>query len=257
MPRFKVHLTQEEEYELIKKAQHGDEDARNELIERNEGFLWSQAKTYAKNHGGEGEDYFGQATLSYIRCIEKFEVDRGLRLSTYAGVAIQNALRTCSRNEAHLIRVPNTAQVAVRHNKPINPQIIAAARVAMTAHSKVVPTIPVFVKDYRFQREKLESGVRRVVGQIKGEIERKIVEMILDRRSFREIASILGVSHQRVSQRFKLAIKQMQKILGVDLEEAQSNAQGGARAVQQPNSQGTRQPHQRRTRNRPSGDRPC
>lgn len=67
----------------IIKAQTGDSDALEKLIEDNQGLLWSIVKRFS-GRGYELEDLYQIASLGFIKCIKKFDTNFEVRLSTYA-----------------------------------------------------------------------------------------------------------------------------------------------------------------------------
>lgn len=69
--------------EDIIKAQKGDSDSLEKLIQNNQGLLWSIVKRFA-GRGYELEDLYQIASLGFIKCIKKFDTSFDVRLSTYA-----------------------------------------------------------------------------------------------------------------------------------------------------------------------------
>jgi len=69
--------------EDIIKAQKGDNEALEKLIEDNQGLLWSIVKRFT-GRGYETEDLYQIASLGFIKCIKKFDTNFEVRLSTYA-----------------------------------------------------------------------------------------------------------------------------------------------------------------------------
>ena len=69
--------------EDILKAQNGDVDALEKLIEDNQGLLWSIVKRFC-GRGYETDDLYQIASLGFIKCIKKFDTNFEVRLSTYA-----------------------------------------------------------------------------------------------------------------------------------------------------------------------------
>lgn len=70
-------------FEDITKAQSGDSEALEKLIEDNQGLLWSIVKRFS-GRGYELEDLYQIASLGFIKCIKKFDTNFEVRLSTYA-----------------------------------------------------------------------------------------------------------------------------------------------------------------------------
>lgn len=69
--------------EDIIKAQKGDSNSLEKLIQNNQGLLWSIVKRFS-GRGYELEDLYQIASLGFIKCIKKFNTSFDVRLSTYA-----------------------------------------------------------------------------------------------------------------------------------------------------------------------------
>ena len=76
-------LTVEQETELARAAQAGDEDARRHLSEANLRLVVSVAKRYA-GRGLPFLDLIQEGNLGLMKAAEKFEPERGFKFSTYA-----------------------------------------------------------------------------------------------------------------------------------------------------------------------------
>ncbi len=76
-------LGREEEAELIRLAQSGDRKALDRLVERNIRLVFSVAAKFV-NQGVDFDDLVQEGLLGLLKAIEKFELDRGLKLVTYA-----------------------------------------------------------------------------------------------------------------------------------------------------------------------------
>ena len=86
-------LSREEENELILKAQQGDIQARNEVVERH---LLLVLKL-ARHMGGDISDLIFEGNIALIHAVQHFDVNYGTRFITYAGKRIKNAYRNYIR----------------------------------------------------------------------------------------------------------------------------------------------------------------
>ena len=76
-------LTREQEVELSKKIESGDEKARQIMIESNLRFAISIAKKYYKS-GCPMEDLIQESNIGLMKAVERFDWRKGFKFSTYA-----------------------------------------------------------------------------------------------------------------------------------------------------------------------------
>ena len=98
-------LTAEEEYSLAMKKQEGDEYAKQRLIEANLRLVVSIAKRYT-GRGMSFLDLVQEGNLGLIKGVEKFDPEKGFKLSTYATWWIRQSVTRALADQARTIRVP-------------------------------------------------------------------------------------------------------------------------------------------------------
>lgn len=82
----------------IKKAQLGDKDAMAELVENNQGLIWSIVKRFT-GRGYEIEDLYQIGAIGFIKSIRNFDVNFEVRLSTYAVPYILGEIKRFLRDD--------------------------------------------------------------------------------------------------------------------------------------------------------------
>jgi RNA polymerase sigma factor (sigma-70 family) len=98
-------LTKDEEYELSIKAQNGDREARDLMIQSNLGLVIQVAKRFL-GRGIPFEDLIEDGNIGLMKAVEKFQPSKGFRFSTYATWWIRQAIERAILNSARLIRIP-------------------------------------------------------------------------------------------------------------------------------------------------------
>ena len=98
-------LTAQQEADLARAAQAGDEDARRRLSEANLRLVVSVAKRYA-GRGLPFLDLIQEGNLGLMKAAEKFEPDRGFKFSTYATWWIRQSITRAIADQGRTIRIP-------------------------------------------------------------------------------------------------------------------------------------------------------
>lgn len=98
-------LTAEEEVDLARKLQKGDDDARRKLILSNLKLVITIAKSYT-NHNVPFLDLIEEGNLGLIKAVSRFDPERGFRFSTYASWWIRQAIVRAISTHSRTIRIP-------------------------------------------------------------------------------------------------------------------------------------------------------
>ncbi len=98
-------LTREEERELARRKDEGDEEAKKRLIESNLRLVMAITRNYTKA-SVPLLDLIQEGNLGLIRAVEKFDYRLGFKLSTYATWWIRQAITRALADQGRTIRLP-------------------------------------------------------------------------------------------------------------------------------------------------------
>lgn len=246
-------LTAEEEKMYARRAQRGDESARQRMIESNLRLVVKIARRYI-NRGLPFLDLVEEGNLGLIHAVKKFDPERGFRFSTYATWWIRQTIERGIMNQSRTVRLPihiikdiNTCLRATRrlrqqHDRAPTIQEVAdhldrdVAEVErlMGLHDRV--TLRTYGADNegegpvdrlrarrsaepsrRAQQEDVNHIVDRWVCEL-GEKQREVVERRFGLRGYRratleQIGDEIGVTRERVRQIQLDALKNLREML--------------------------------------------
>lgn len=98
-------LTPQQEVELARRIQQGDEAAREEMIKANLRLVVKIARDY-EEYGLPLLDLINEGNIGLMKAVERFDPTKGAKLSTYASWWIKQAIRRALANQSKTIRLP-------------------------------------------------------------------------------------------------------------------------------------------------------
>jgi len=98
-------LTPDEEIELAKRIQKGDDEAREHMIKANLRLVVKIARDY-EGLGLPLLDLINEGNIGLMKGVERFDPTKGAKLSTYAALWIKQSIRRALGNQSKTIRLP-------------------------------------------------------------------------------------------------------------------------------------------------------
>ena len=106
----------DETMNLIQMAHDGDKAARDRLVVENMGLIWSIVRRFERR-GHETEDLFQIGAIGLMKAVDHFDLDLGLRFSTYAVPMITGEIKRFLRDDGMIKVSRSLKELGVRVNQ--------------------------------------------------------------------------------------------------------------------------------------------
>lgn len=149
-------LTEKEKMELLRKTREGDMQARDDLIKGNLRLVLSVIQRFT-NRGENPDDLFQVGCIGLIKAIDHFDMNQGVRFSTYGVPMIIGEIRRYLRDN-NSIRVSRSLRDTAYRAMQVKERI--------TAENNREPTIEEIAKELQIPREEVVIALESVVEPI-------------------------------------------------------------------------------------------
>lgn len=108
--------------ELIIRAQQGDEEAKDQLVNENMGLVWSLVRRFS-GRGYELEDLFQIGSIGLLKSIDKFDLSFNVKFSTYAVPMIVGEIKRFLRDDG-MIKVSRSLKETAYKARMLKEELI-------------------------------------------------------------------------------------------------------------------------------------
>lgn len=206
---FPKPLSKKEEEEQLRLLMDGDRSARDVLIERNLRLVAHIVKKYYALSGNQ-DDLVSIGTIGLIKAVDTFDVDKNIKLSSYASRCIENEILMYFRNQKKT-SLDVSLDEAIDTDKDGNPLTLMDI---ISTEDNIIDEI-----DLKINSEKIRSYVRLLPKR-----ERDIIVMRYGLNgekplTQREVAKHLNISRSYVSRIEKKTLKELKGKLKISSDE--------------------------------------
>lgn len=195
-------LSKEEEQVLLRKLPDGDKAARAMLIERNLRLVVYIARKF-ENTGINIEDLISIGTIGLIKAINTFNLEKKIKLATYASRCIENEILM-------YLRKNNKLKSEVSFDEPLNidwdGNELLLSDILGTDEDITIKEL-----DADVDKELLQNALEQL-----NEREKQIMELRFgligsEEKTQKDVADMLGISQSYISRLEKKIIRRLQK----------------------------------------------
>lgn len=199
---FPTPLSSKDEKIYLTRLKNGDEEARDVLIEHNLRLVAHIIKKYYSSTNDQ-DDLVSIGTIGLIKAIDTFDMDKGIKLSSYAARCIENEVLMYFRSTKKTSR-------DVSMNEPIDTDKegnTLTMMELMSTEDTIIDDLDTKIKS---------SQLHNYIDEVLTDRERKIIILRYgidgnDELTQREVAQIMNISRSYVSRIEKKALQKLRK----------------------------------------------
>lgn len=224
-------LTHEETFELLKKAQAGDGDAKAILVERNIRLVKSIARTFPSNQIISKLDLIQEGVIGLIKAIDRFDLKKGYKFSTYATWWVRQAMQRALADNGKTIKVPVYLQEELFRIKKVQKSLEQKLN-RMPSIEEISEALHVDCSFYHsiVEHDFFPILVESICGDDNGEERKNIESIIIEDLEFNSDAELVlksiseliakkkrRPSFEEVNKELNLDVKKIKEILDTDI----------------------------------------
>lgn len=228
--------------ELISRAQSGDIQAKETLVEENTGLIWAVVRRFL-GRGAEADDLYQLGCLGFLKAVEGFDLQFGTQFSTYAVPKISGEIRRFLRDDgavkvsrtlkeqASTIRITRNRLAAALGREPtileisrqtgFSPEEIALAETATAATESIQKesgdegfSLEDILTDTESEERMVEKIALRQAIEALPERERMVIKLrYFHSLTQQRVAKVMQVSQVQVSRIEKKALTMLRELM--------------------------------------------
>ncbi len=205
---LKAPLKQKEESEALIKMKNGDLSARDLLIEHNLRLVVYVAKKYDNIPNGTLEDIISIGTIGLVKAVNTFDVDKNIKLATYASRCIENEILM-------YLRKNNKTRYEISLDEPLKVDYDGNELLL----SDIVGTENEIIQDeikHNQQKEMFYNSLDCLSKREKEILELRYGLTGNEELTQKDVAILLGISQSYISRLEKKIIKKLRNKLNFD-----------------------------------------
>ena len=163
---------------LLRAAQAGDQAACGQLVEENQGLIWSIVRRYARGHL-ELDDLYQLGCLGFLKAVQGFDLAFGTQFSTYAVPKIAGEIRRFLRDDS---------MVKIGRGRKERGYLIQKARASLSAELGREPVLSELSQATGLTPEEIAESDLRVA--LIGELTKARKEKGISQRELEELSGV-------------------------------------------------------------------
>ncbi len=198
-------MSLENEFDIVKLAQTGDNDAVTELIERYKTVVKVKSRAFYLV-GGEQEDLLQEGLIGIMKAIKNFDAGKDVKFSTFVNLCITRQMMTA-------IKIANRDKNSILNNA------YSLNKISHTVNDEEYELLDMVVDNSSLSPEDIfisEEGVKQIMAIIEENLssfEKDVLTHYLDGESYVDIAEIFGKDKKAIDNALQRIRKKLEKFI--------------------------------------------
>ncbi len=198
-------MSLENEFDIVKLAQTGDNDAVTELIERYKTVVKVKSRAFYLV-GGEQEDLLQEGLIGLMKAIKNFDQSKDVKFSTFVNLCVTRQMMTA-------IKIANRDKNSILNNA------YSLNKISHTVNDEEYELLDMVIDNSILSPEDIyisEEGVKRIMGIIEENLstfEKDVLSHYLDGENYVDIAEIFGKDKKAIDNALQRIRKKLEKFI--------------------------------------------